>query len=84
MFETVMGPEFDLPATKLQDMREQVRLPRFIPYECPQSLGMKGPSEYDDSLYHYYFLSQVAHRIMLSRIHTTLFYSSKFATSRQS
>lgn len=81
MFENIIGAEFNLPATKLQDLTEQVNLPRFVQYESSQSSFWRTSNDNDkNSFYHYHFLSQVAHRIMLSRIHSTLFYSSKFVS----
>lgn len=69
MIETVLTQELPgLPTSKIRDMEDQVPLPKFVqPYA--------NPSEEDESFYHYHFLSQIAHRMFLTRVYNSSYYS---------
>lgn len=71
MLETVLTQEMtDLPTSKIREMEDQVPLPKFVQ---PFSTN----TEDDDSFYHYHFLSQIAHRMFLTRVYNSSYYSSK-------
>jgi hypothetical protein len=76
MIETVLTQELpDLPTSKIRELEDEVPLPRFVqPY--PKA------AEHDDSFYHYHFLSQIAHRMFLTRVYSSSYYSCKSLTRR--
>ena len=49
-------------------------LPKFVAYPHTKGSRAKGDAD-DDTFYHYHFLAQIAHRIILSRIRDELFYN---------
>ena len=71
MLETVLTQELPgLPTSKIRDMEDQVPLPRFVqPFST-------NATEDDESFYHYHFLSQIAHRMFLTRVYNSSYYSS--------
>jgi hypothetical protein len=77
-YDAVLTQELiGLPSSKVRDMEDQVPLPKFVHY----SQGVGVPVQHDDqddSFYHYHFLSQIAHRIFLTRVYTTSYFSSEF------
>lgn len=83
MLESVVTAEFDMANTKLPEPKDQVKLPQFVPHKYSQSSSFTAPTQSEEEPgYHYHFLSQAAHRIMLSRIHNTLYHSSKLVLSK--
>lgn len=71
MLETVLTQELPgLPTSKIRDMEDQVPLPRFL-----QRFSTNAAE--DESFYHYHFLSQIAHRMFLTRVYNSSYYSSK-------
>lgn len=74
MFETLLADELGLANTSLLEYREHVPLPKFL---SPTWLS-NPPSASDaaaEAFFHYHFLSQIAHRILLTRIRESLFVS---------
>lgn len=77
MLEIVIVQEIELPSSGLKEWEDVVPLPKFT--ICPYL--NKAPSRNsDDSHYHYHFLAQIAHRIILSRVRDELFYSNPSTT----
>lgn len=75
MLETILVQELDLPGTGLHDFEHLVPLPRFTP---PSMSNTETPRSTDeDTFFHFHFLAQVAHRILLSRVQRELFLSCK-------
>lgn len=70
LMENVVVQELELPRSRLRDLEDLVPLPKFTSYpnvKKPQSLRR------DDSYYHYHFLAQIAHRIILTRIRDEMY-----------
>ncbi|OAL42858.1 hypothetical protein IQ07DRAFT_525438 [Pyrenochaeta sp. DS3sAY3a] len=77
MLESVVTAEFDMANTKLPELKDQVKLPQFVAHKYSRSSSFTPPRQSEEEPgYHYHFLSQAAHRIMLSRIHNTLYHSN--------
>lgn len=71
LMETVIVQELDLPRSRLRELEDVVPLPKFIAYPNAK----KHPSQRrDDSYYHYHFLAQIAHRIILGRIRDEMYH----------
>lgn len=82
MYQTVLTQELiGLPTSKIRELEDQVPLPKFVPYASKYRGGSRQAGEEDgdedESFYHYHFLSQIAHRIFLTRVYTSIYYSSK-------
>jgi hypothetical protein len=73
ILETVIVQEFELPSSRLKEWEDVVPLPKFT--VCPY-LHKTRPKNPDDSFYHYHFLAQIAHRIILSRVRDELYYNN--------
>src|SRR6201999_1224391 len=65
--------ELELPPSGLKSFEDVVPLPKFTSYPYA---GSSRPHHADDSFYHYHFLAQIAHRIILNRIRDELFFSN--------
>ncbi|EHY58260.1 hypothetical protein HRR83_004882 [Exophiala dermatitidis] len=76
VLETVIVQELELPPSRLKEFEDVVPLPKFITYPYADK---SRPWNSDDSYYHYHFLAQIAHRIILSRIREELYYSNPSA-----
>ncbi|SPJ71049.1 related to C6 finger domain protein [Fusarium torulosum] len=74
MFEAVLSQELNLPppSNSLQ-LEELIALPKFI---SAQDIASFGSFRYpgDDPFFHYHFLSQLAHRLILTRARNSLFH----------
>lgn len=71
LMESVIVQELDLPRSRLRELEDVVPLPKFIAYpnqKKPQT------ARRDDSYYHYHFLAQIAHRIILTRIRDEMYH----------
>lgn len=76
MFEAVLTQELNLPPSNSLELEEHIALPKFISVEDIPSFGsFRYPG--DDPFFHYHFLSQLAHRLILTRARNSLFHSSK-------
>lgn len=74
MFETILTNELSFPDSGLQDISHKVPLPRFLKLEQPSFLSAETTGEDEsESLCHYHFLAQSAHRMILTRAHSCLF-----------
>ncbi|OAP56358.1 hypothetical protein AYL99_09537 [Fonsecaea erecta] len=73
MLESLVVQELELPPSGLKAWEDDVPLPKFTVY--PYANGTR-PQHSDDSFYHYHFLAQIAHRIILNRIRDELFLSN--------
>ena len=80
MFEAVLTQELELPTSNLQDYGDRVPLPKFVDFpgiSSLLSLGTVTREQERDSFCHYHFLSQIAHRIILTRMYDSMFASRK-------
>lgn len=77
MFETLLADELGHANTSLLNYRDHVPLPKFV---APSWLGPSDSSTdaATETFFHYHFLSQIAHRILLTRIRESLFISSTY------
>lgn len=75
LIETVISQEMELPPNQLEELEDTVPLPRFIQFPQVGSRQRSGTHQ-DDSYYHYHFLAQIAHRIILTRIRHEMFYAN--------
>lgn len=71
LMETVIAQELDLPRSRLRELEDIVPLPKFIAYPTTKRLHSV---RRDDSYYHYHFLAQIAHRIILMRIRDEMYH----------
>ncbi|KAF1993626.1 hypothetical protein P154DRAFT_449652 [Amniculicola lignicola CBS 123094] len=73
MYESIIAQELDLPLSGLQEYESHVPLPRFL--DCPTpTLSSAGTIvREDDTLFHFHFLAQASHRILLTRIRHNLY-----------
>ncbi|RTE77553.1 hypothetical protein BHE90_007961 [Fusarium euwallaceae] len=78
MFEAVLTQELNLPPSNSLELEEHIALPKFISVEDIPSFGsFRYPG--DDPFFHYHFLSQLAHRLILTRARNSLFHSNPTA-----
>lgn len=75
--EALTVQELELPSSGLKAWEDVVPLPKFITYPF---INTARPRNADDSYYHYHFLAQIAHRIILNRIRDELFFSNPSTT----
>jgi hypothetical protein len=78
MSEAIMSDELSLPTSRLKELQEQVPFPRFVKFDDYSSVTIDDidDEEDGDALFnHYYFLSQIAHRILLNRTKESLYFS---------
>ncbi|CZS81231.1 unnamed protein product [Fusarium graminearum] len=73
MFEAVLSQELNLPPSNCLQLEEHIALPKFI---SAQDIASFGSFRYpgDDPFFHYHFLSQLAHRLILTRARNSLFH----------
>ncbi|QGI87717.1 hypothetical protein CEK25_002673 [Fusarium fujikuroi] len=73
MFEAVLSQELNLPPSNSLHLEEHIALPKFI---SAQDIASFGSFRYpgDDPFFHYHFLSQLAHRLILTRARNSLFH----------
>jgi hypothetical protein len=71
LLETIIVQELELPPSSFKEWEDIVPLPKFTAFSY---MNKPRSSNSDDSYYHYHFLAQIAHRIILSRIREELFY----------
>ncbi|KAJ4264269.1 hypothetical protein NW762_005464 [Fusarium torreyae] len=78
MFEAVLSQELNLPPSNSLQLEEHIALPKFI---SAQDIASFGSFRYpgDDPFFHYHFLSQLAHRLILTRARNSLFHSNPTA-----
>lgn len=70
MYETILTQELGLPKSGLAKYESVVPLPKFTLFP-----GVVEHNEVKmDSFFHYHFLAQAAHRIILTRIATSLYF----------
>ncbi|KAM0410831.1 hypothetical protein ACHAPD_010643 [Fusarium lateritium] len=73
MFEAVLSQELNLPPSNCLQLEEHIALPKFISARDIASFGsFRYPG--DDPFFHYHFLSQLAHRLILTRARNSLFH----------
>ncbi|SPN99722.1 uncharacterized protein DNG_02573 [Cephalotrichum gorgonifer] len=78
MFEDVLTQELDLPVSNLRQYGDRVPLPKFVEFPGISSFVSMATTSEDherDSFCHYHFLSQIAHRIILTRMRDSMFAS---------
>ncbi|KAK4942891.1 hypothetical protein LTR10_017467 [Elasticomyces elasticus] len=73
ILETVIIQELELPSSGLKEFEDVVPLPKFTVYPYIDSTRARNA---DDSFYHYHFLAQIAHRIILTRVRDELYFSN--------
>lgn len=71
LLETIIVQELELPPSSFKEWEDVVPLPKFTAFSYMNKPLSRNS---DDSYYHYHFLAQIAHRIILSRIREELFY----------
>ncbi|KAF4987714.1 hypothetical protein FGRMN_10210 [Fusarium graminum] len=74
MFQAVLSQELNLPPpSNTLQLEEHIALPKFI---SAQDIASFGSFRYpgDDPFFHYHFLSQLAHRLILTRARNSLFH----------
>lgn len=71
LLETIIVQELELPPSSFKEWEDVVPLPTFTAFSYMNKPRLRTT---DDSYYHYHFLAQIAHRIILSRIRDELFY----------
>lgn len=76
MFDAILAQELKLPGGQLDELSQRVPLPTFVKMKQPAFLPMESEAEEDDSFFHYHFLAQVAHRILLTRTKSSIFFTS--------
>jgi hypothetical protein len=69
--ESVILQELELSRSQLKDWEDLVPLPKFISY--PRETRSRSRGDANDVFYHYHFLAQIAHRIILTRIRAELY-----------
>ncbi|KAF9894502.1 hypothetical protein FE257_006385 [Aspergillus nanangensis] len=74
MFEAILTKELNLPGSGLHAISDQVPLPKFVKLEQPPFLTDASRDTEDESFFHYHFLAQTAHRILLTRADNSIFY----------
>ncbi|KAH8892592.1 hypothetical protein GQ53DRAFT_862021 [Thozetella sp. PMI_491] len=82
MFEAVLTQELDLPPSNILEYEDRVPLPKFIKFPGITSSAAFSASEAsqddeDPSFFHYHFLSQIAHRRILTRVRDSMFSSRR-------
>lgn len=79
MHESIMAQELNLSVSRMQDFEEAVPLPKFVKFNSGPSVHLTADKEQEmeEAFYHYHFLSQIAHRMILTRVRNTIFYSSR-------
>ena len=83
MFEAVLTQELDLPVSNLEEYGDRVPLPKFVEFPGLSSfvsLTTATDDQERESFCHYHFLSQIAHRIILSRLCDSMFASRRTGT----
>jgi hypothetical protein len=78
MYEALVTQELDLPTSNILDYEDRVPLPRFVSFpgvSFASMLSRSGsqPESADLSFCHYHFLSQIAHRRILTRLRNSMF-----------
>ena len=73
VLESVVVQELEVPPSGFKALEGNVPLPKFTTYPNASNARVHRP---DDSFYHYHFLAQIAHRIILNRIRDELFFSN--------
>lgn len=81
MFDAILAQELKLPGGQLDELSQRVPLPTFVKIKQPAFLPMESEAEEDDSFFHYHFLAQVAHRILLTRTKSSIFFTSTLSLS---
>ncbi|KAH7412939.1 C6 finger domain protein [Cadophora sp. MPI-SDFR-AT-0126] len=78
MLETILTQELDLPDSGLREVEHMIPLPKFISFQ-PTKESTLTPSRATEheTFYQFHFLAQIAHRIILTRVKTTLFFYSE-------
>jgi hypothetical protein len=72
-----LSQELNLPPSNCLQLEEHIALPKFISARDIASFGsFRYPG--DDPFFHYHFLSQLAHRLILTRARNSLFHFSKY------
>ncbi|BCS28363.1 Zn(II)2Cys6 transcription factor [Aspergillus puulaauensis] len=80
MFDAILAQELKLPGGQLDELSQRVPLPTFVKLQQPAFLPMESDAEEDDSFFHYHFLAQVAHRILLTRTKSSIFFTSEYSS----
>lgn len=76
MYQTVLTQELTglTMLSQVKDLEDSVPLPKFVAFSAGSSSGQE---QEDESFCHYHFLSQIAHRIFLTRVYTSIYYSGE-------
>jgi hypothetical protein len=87
MYEALLTQELDLPTSNILDYEDRVPLPRFVNFpgfSFASMLSRPGSQaeSADLSFCHYHFLSQIAHRRILTRLRNSMF-SSRYSRNNR-
>ncbi|KAL5333981.1 hypothetical protein BJX70DRAFT_405753 [Aspergillus crustosus] len=80
MFDSILAQELRLPGSQLHDLSQRVPLPKFVKLKQPSFIPIDSETEEEDSFFHYHFLAQVAHRILLTRTKSSIFVTSEYSS----
>ncbi|KAL4922096.1 hypothetical protein BDW62DRAFT_207865 [Aspergillus aurantiobrunneus] len=80
MFDAILAQELKLPGGQLDELSQRVPLPKFVKMAQPSFLPIDSETDEDDSFFHYHFLAQVAHRILLTRTKSSIFFTSEYSS----
>lgn len=77
-YEAIIAQELNLPLSKAQDLQDRVPLPKFVGFQLSTAFNPVATAKEQESeaFYHYHFLSQNAHRIILNRVRNSIYYFS--------
>ncbi|KAL4938447.1 hypothetical protein BDV06DRAFT_231856 [Aspergillus oleicola] len=80
MFDAILAQELKLPEGQLEGLCQRVPLPKFVKMKQPSCIPIESEVVEDDSFFHYHFLAQVAHRILLTRTKSSIFFTSEYSS----
>ncbi|KAL4863336.1 hypothetical protein BDV12DRAFT_177579 [Aspergillus spectabilis] len=80
MFDSILAQELKLPGSQLHDLSQRVPLPKFVKMKQPSFIPIDSETEEEDSFFHYHFLAQIAHRILLTRTKSSIFVTSEYSS----
>ncbi|KAL4925272.1 Zn(II)2Cys6 transcription factor [Aspergillus undulatus] len=80
MFDAILAQELKLPEGQLNELSQRVPLPKFVKMKQPLGIPIDSETVEEDSFFHYHFLAQVAHRILLTRTKSSIFFTSEYSS----
>ncbi|KAL4954147.1 hypothetical protein BDW69DRAFT_183827 [Aspergillus filifer] len=80
MFDAILAQELKLPGGQLEELCQRVPLPKFVKMKQPSCIPIDSEPAEEESFFHYHFLAQVAHRILLTRTKSSIFFTSEYSS----